>query len=242
MASPAVRVGTAGCNVPSFHSAGFPGAGSHLERYAQRMNCAEINTSFYRPHRPTTWQRWAASVPQDFRFSVKAPRTITHEAALQNVEPLLRDFLDQARLLGDRLGPLLFQLPPKLVFHAGDATEFLCSLREMYEGPAVIEPRHATWFNPEVNKLLAEFTIARCAADPPVVDAPTGPGGWNGLVYYRLHGSPRMYYDSYPDAFLRKLADRLSSLRNGPEAWCIFDNTASGAALGDALRLCEALT
>jgi uncharacterized protein YecE (DUF72 family) len=97
------------------------------------------------------------------------------------------------------------------------------------------EPRHAGWFTPAADALLAEWRVARVAADPARVPAAAEPGGWPGNAYYRLHGSPRTYYSAYDAAFLDALAPRLAAAPAG--AWCIFDNTALGAATADALGL-----
>src|SRR5262245_60578113 len=109
-----VYVGVAGWSIPKPHAAAFPKTGSHLERYARRFNAVEINSSFYRPHRPATYARWAASVPPDFQFAVKVPREITHRRRLVDVADLLDQFLDECSELGEKLGPLLVQLPPGL--------------------------------------------------------------------------------------------------------------------------------
>ena len=95
--------------------------GSHLERYGAILNAVEINSSFYRPHRTATYERWAASVPEDFRFAVKVPKAITHERRLKDVGDLLDRFLSEVSGLGPKLGPLLVQLPPSLSFQAGIA-------------------------------------------------------------------------------------------------------------------------
>ena len=105
--------------------------------------------------------------------------------------------------------------------------------------PPWCEPRHRSWFTPEVDAWLAERRIARAAADPVPAPHASEPGGWRGLTYIRLHGSPRMYYSAYEAPFITALARRLEAVR-GP-VWCVFDNTAEGAALGDALATMEEL-
>jgi uncharacterized protein YecE (DUF72 family) len=231
-----VRIGTAGWSIPKQHVE-LPQTGTHLERYSQSLPCAEINSSFYRSHRNSTWEKWAASVPDDFRFSVKAPKAITHEAKLACLPEHLKTFLAEAKGLTNKLGPILFQLPPKSIFNLKIAEVFFTMYRDLYSGCTVFEPRHPTWFVSEADHLLKQFQIARVAADPaPVPDAAT-PAGWNQLIYYRLHGSPRMYYSGYSKPFLRSIATDLANQRNASEIWCIFDNTASGAALGDAQTL-----
>lgn len=231
-----IAVGTAGWSVPGTQAAHFPGAGSHLERYARRFPIVEINTSFYRPHRVATYARWAAAVPEGFRFAVKVPRTITHDRRLADgAEPLAR-FLAEVAGLGSKLGPLLLQLPPSLAFDRVTAGAFLADLRRAVAGDIVCEPRHRSWFAAEVERRLNDLAIARVAADPAPVRGAGEPGGWRGLSYYRLHGSPRMYYSAYAPAFLDRCAERLrADAAQRRTAWCIFDNTAAFAATGDAL-------
>jgi uncharacterized protein YecE (DUF72 family) len=232
-----IRIGTAGWSVPRQYANNLPQTGTHLERYSRALPCAEINSSFYRPHRISTWAKWAQSVPEDFRFSVKAPKTITHEAKLACSPLQLKTFLTEVGTLAQKLGPILFQLPPKSPFNATIAHTFLTMLRDLHLGPIVFEPRHPTWFTPEATQLFQSFHIARAAADPPPVPQAATPAAWNGLVYYRLHGSPRMYYTQYSEPFLKTLASGITTQHHAAEVWCIFDNTASGAALGDAIAL-----
>ncbi len=236
-----LRIGTAGWSIPRACADAFPGPGSHLERYARVLPCAEINATFYRSPRPSTYGRWTISVPGDFHFSVKAPKAITHEAGLSCTSAQLEAFLNEACSLGPRLGPILFQLPPKLAFDPAVAERFFTSLRELYPGPAVVEPRHASWFEPRPDALLKQMRIARVAADPARTPTSAGPGGDPGLLYYRLHGSPRTYYSSYSAQFLEGLAEEFvrHSATRSPEIWCIFDNTASGAAAANALALLD---
>ncbi|MGA8761897.1 MAG: DUF72 domain-containing protein [Candidatus Sulfotelmatobacter sp.] len=215
----------------------FNSAGSHLERYSKVLNACEINSSFYRSHKHATWERWASSVPAGFRFSVKAPKTITHESKLNCTPEPLSAFLQQVRLLHDKAGPVLMQLPPSLKFEYAHARKFLSLLRESYLGDVVWEPRHDSWFSDEAGELLVEFQIARVAADPACVPAAACPAGLTSLVYFRLHGSPRRYYSAYSDEFLTALADRLGQLATRARIWCIFDNTASGHAMRNALEL-----
>ena len=230
-----VYVGCAGWSVPKEHAAHFPADGSHLERYAGTFPAVEINTSFYRPHQPKTYDRWAASVPAGFRFAVKVPRVLTHERRLADPGEALEAFLAEAWSLGEKLGPLLVQLPPSLPYRPVVGRAFFQALRERFDGLVVCEPRHKSWFAPPAEGLLTEFRVARVAADPAVVPAAAEPGGWDGLGYYRLHGSPRMYYSAYPAEALAALAIRLARDVDERPTWCIFDNTAEGAATADAL-------
>jgi len=233
------RIGTAGWSIPARFADAFPGHRSHLERYARRFDAAEINSSFHRPHRPATYARWAGSVPDGFRFAIKLPKEITHTKRLVDVEPALDRFAAETAGLGDRLGPVLVQLPPKLPFDPETADRFFRALRARSPGPIVCEPRHPSWFEPDADALLTALEVARVAADPAPVPRAAEPGGWPGLAYYRLHGAPRTYYSPYEAPALDALARRVRT--HAEPVWCIFDNTASGAASGNALELAEQL-
>ncbi|TWC22016.1 uncharacterized protein DUF72 [Pseudomonas sp. SJZ101] len=178
-------------------------------------------------------------VAPDFRFSVKVPKQITHERRLRDCDGLVGEFLGQCSQLGEKLGCLLIQLPPSLAFDAAVAESFFGALRDRYQGHAVLEPRHPSWLTEHVTALLHDEHIGRVAADPSPLPGCDQPGGWPGVRYYRLHGSPRIYYSRYEDIWLEQLAQQLKREPDTP-TWCIFDNTASGAAIPDALRL-EAL-
>ena len=233
-----VKLGCAGWSLPRAAWPEFPATGTHLQRYAARLNAVEINSSFYRPHQPATYAGWAASVPENFRFSVKLPKTITHQQRIADCGQLLDTFLAQVAGLGKKLGCLLLQLPPSLTFDEALAGNFLQALRERHGGPAALEPRHPGWFGAPADALLARWRVARVLADPVLCDAGRWPGGDPALVYLRLHGSPRMYYSAYEPAVLDALVVRLQlAAASDASVWCIFDNTASGAATGDALRI-----
>lgn len=239
MTSEIARVGTAGWAVPAKNRDQFVTADSALTRYASRFDVVEINSSFYRPHRAATYERWAQCVPESFRFSVKCPRAITHEAKLCRVDNELKTFFDQVAGLGPKLGVILVQLAPKLELSETTANQFFMSMRALYEGPIVIEPRHADWFEPMADQLLVDYRIARAAADPARAPAAAIPGGAHGLRYYRLHGSPRTYFSAYSDEYLDRLAGLIGAVKE--PTWCIFDNTGGGAATENALYLRELL-
>jgi uncharacterized protein YecE (DUF72 family) len=236
-----VLISCAGWNVPSMVGEHFsvdaPAGTSHLERYASVLPAVEINTSFYRPHLPSTYARWRDSVPPGFRFSVKVPRTLTHEARLQDTDGTLNRFLNEVRHLGEKLGCLLVQLPPSLVFDAFSAELFFDQLRMRTDAPVVCEPRHSSWFGGAAADMLARLEIAYVRADPPPVTRPIPPG-YEGLVYMRLHGRPVIYRSAYAEPFLQKLAADLAAYyRHGRKVWCVFDNTAEGHAMPNALSL-----
>jgi uncharacterized protein YecE (DUF72 family) len=232
-----LRIGTAGWAIRREHRDRFPGEGSHLARYSAQLNAVEINSSFYRPHRPATYTKWARETPDIFSFAVKMPRAITHTARLKDSSEALTGFFGECGALGEKLGCVLIQLPPSLAFEEAGAKNFFDTFREIYPGATALEPRHASWFAPEAEAMLVQFEIARVAADPvpaKIADAARAnePGGFRGFAYWRLHGSPRIYYSDYDSGALTALAQRLS-----PHDWCIFDNTALGHATSNALEL-----
>jgi uncharacterized protein YecE (DUF72 family) len=232
------RIGTAGWSIPLRDAAAFPAEGAGLERYAARFNCAEINSSFHRSHRATTWERWCALSPEDFRFSAKLPKTITHGQKLVAAEALLDAFAAETAPLGAKLAIVLVQLPPSLAFDAEIADAFFTALRQRTGAWIACEPRHASWFAEEADALLVSHEVARVAADPARVEQAAVPAGWRGLIYYRLHGSPVPYRSSYQTERLEGYARAIrADLDEGRDVWCIFDNTASSAATGNALEL-----
>lgn len=236
-----IYVGCAGWTIPSQFSPEFPAGGSHLERYAQVLPCCEINSSFHRPHRKSTWERWANAVPANFRFSVKAPRAVTHESALSCTDSDLTRFFEQALLLGAALGPILFQTPPTLRYEHNSARKFFTMMRSIYLGQVVMEPRHTSWFTKDAERLLIDLDIARAGADPALYPEGGYPGGSKLFSYYRLHGAPRKYYSAYSEKYLVMLATSLQNANHRGDVWCVFDNTASGAATGNALQLLRLL-
>ena len=235
-----INIGTAGWSIPRQIAERFPPDGSALERYATRFAVAEINSSFHRPHRASTWERWRDSVPADFRFSVKVPKQITHERKLVDCAEALGTFLAEASLLREKLAVLLVQLPPKLAFDEAIVRTFFAQLASRSPAQIACEPRHPSWFDAPAGQLLEQLRIARVAADPAVCPEAALPGGFGQLSYWRLHGSPLMYRSSYQDR-IASYADQLNrEAAAGREVWCIFDNTASSAGAGDALALMEA--
>ena len=235
-----IFIGCAGWSLRKEHQPLFPKGASHLERYAGRFRCVEINSSFYKPHRPATYRRWRESTPSEFRFAVKVPRTITHTARLRDAAPLLDQFLGEATALEEKLGPLLVQLPPSLRFEAASVEAFFAEFRARHAGPIVCEPRHKTWFTEEAEELLKSHRIGRVAADPPRAEMDAEPGGDLSVIYYRLHGSPEIYYSAYPDEKLDEAhRELLRWSASAEQVWCIFDNTAEGHATTNALALGE---
>jgi uncharacterized protein YecE (DUF72 family) len=225
-------IATAAWSIPKPVAGRFPADGSGLERYAAVFKGVEINSTFYRHHRATTFRGWADAVPDSFRFAVKLPRAISHERRLKDIGDVFRCFLQEISPLDGKLGPLLCQLPPKLAFDQGDAEPAFAAMRSIYAGPIGIEVRHRSWASDPAIGLLDRYRIDRVFADPALVwqigDFPEPPR------YVRLHGKPKLYYSPYSIAEIHTILEIL-----GPESWCVFDNTASGSAAVDALTMLD---
>ena len=197
-----VRVGIAGWSVPAAYRAADP-VGSHLQQYAAYFNCVEINSSFYKPHRLTTFARWADSVPPDFRFSAKLPKLITHEHRLVACEEAVTQFCAAVAGLRDKLAVVLVQLPPSLEFDARPVEVVFRLLRAASSATIVCEARHLSWFQPQVDRVFSALGVMRVLADPAIdpalqIDAALPSVTATGqFSYLRLHGRPRVYYSSY---------------------------------------------
>ena len=232
-----IYVGTAGWSIPRLSAHRCPPAGTHLERYARLFRCAEINSSFSGPRAPATYAKWGASTPGEFLFAVNVPRLVTHERELKRSRVPFEEFVAETASLEGHRGPLLVQLPPSLVFASRPVTKFFDMVRKCYDGPVVCEPRHPSWFTAGSLTVLTRYAVARVAADPPIVAQSRTPGGWDGLAYFRLHGSPTMYWSRYNASHISQLATLVGQISQSVDVWCVFDNTASGSAFENAWEL-----
>ncbi|MGV2130737.1 DUF72 domain-containing protein [Agrobacterium vitis] len=225
-------IATAAWSIPKMLAARFAQEGSGLTRYASVFDGVEINSTFYRRHKASTFARWAESVPDRFRFALKIPKEISHTRAMKDIAQPFDTFLEDIAPLGEKRGPMLCQLPPSLAFDAEVLHTALQTMRDADNGPIVIEARHKSWASNEALDLLRNYAIDRVLADPApvwpaeVFDTPS--------KYVRLHGKPKIYYSSYTDGEIRSFSELLA-----PDGWCVFDNTASGAAVENALTLLE---
>jgi uncharacterized protein YecE (DUF72 family) len=236
---PKSYIGTAAWTIPKDHRPSFTEGGSHLEMYGGKLNAVEINSSFYRDHKPATYERWAASVPEDFRFSVKLSKVFTHQQKLKVGEKNLGETLRGIMQLKSKLGCLLVQIPPSLQFDMEDANGFFEDLRSTYEGPVAFETRHASWNTTSALDLFQDFRLASVLADPnPTGERPKTFLRAAELVYLRLHGSPEIYKSDYEKERLLVYAEQIETfLTSHQQVWCIFDNTTFGHATGNALEL-----
>ena len=261
---PKVFIGTAAWNIPKAHRHYFGGqtpsdpikamansvlsgnhSGNHrgqmgsdptvLEKYSFFFNAVEINSSFYRDHQPKTYAKWAHMVPEDFRFSVKFPKRFTHTQKLVTTESEVREILSGMMELGEKLGALLIQFPPKLEMNLEVAQDTFSTIRKLYNGKIVLEPRHISWTTHEAYKLYQQFHISKVIADPEVCAANPKFCSAGDIHYFRLHGSPEIYKSSYSDEFLNQTVDEIKTSQ--VDTWCIFDNTTFGHATEDAINL-----
>jgi uncharacterized protein YecE (DUF72 family) len=231
-----IRIGIAGWSIPASHREYFTEVGSHLERYAATFNAVEINSSFYRHHQAKTYRRWSESAPPDFRFAVKLARVFTHDQALDGPYDEMREILAGVSELGEKLGSILVQLPPKLAFDGPVAHAFFREIRQATRAPVAFEPRHRSWAEPAAQSLLDRFDIARVRADPERCFAQKY--GSARFEYHRLHGTPIIYRSEYTPDFLKEVASDLVRAQDaGKETWCIFDNTTFGHSIANAAEL-----
>jgi uncharacterized protein YecE (DUF72 family) len=232
------RIGTAGWGNPPYERARRPEAVSHLAHYADSFDFVEINSSFYRSHQRATYERWREQTPADFGFSVKLIRSVTHDCGLLHCRSELRQFLEEVAGLGRKLRVVLVQLPASLEFDSRVSSRFFSALSERCSCGIACEPRHVSWFTDRADAILRRHKIARVAADPAKAADGGEPGGFKRLEYYRLHGSPRIYYSAYSADFLSQLASRLRALSSRTtQLYCVFDNTARYEAWSDARQL-----
>ena len=211
----------------------FPAAaGSGLERYASALTAVEVNVSFYRQVRRSTYESWAQQTPDGFAFSVKMSRAVTHFAKLSENAPL-DVFWESVAGLEDKLRAVLVQLPPSLSFDRERATAFFARMRATYDGMIAVEARHASWLDEDPRAMYRDLDLSEVATTvPPDPESA-------GARYYRLHGDPRRYRSPYSAEQIARLAAALRSHQG--ESFTIFDNTASSAGIDNALSLRDLL-
>lgn len=235
-----LKVGISGWSypefTPSFYPPGLPSA-EMLPFYARHFDTVEINSSFYRLPKPETFAEWGHRVPPGFTFSVKASRFLTHLKKLRDPGPALDLLFSSMCSLGDRMGPVLFQLPPNW----GVNLDRLYGLiRELPGGPRyAIEFRDPSWHVPEVHKLLEKHGVAFCVYDLEGFQSPIQLTA--DFVYVRLHGSEGKYFGSYHGPRMRFWKKQVAEwLKSGRDVYFYFDNTLRAEAVQDALELKQA--
>ena len=229
-----VFVGTSGYNYPewrgSFYPDKFP-ASKMLAYYAARFDTVEVNYTFYRVHTPSLLEGWANGTPDRFKFTLKAPRRITHDARLQRCEELTQNFCRTARTLGDKLGALLFQLPP--TFKRNDAA--LAAFLELVpEGTrAAFEFRHTSWHDDAVFNLLRARDVALCIADSEKMSTPVVSTA--SYTYFRLRD------EGYQPADIDRWAETVRGASQNRDAYVYFKHEEEGKGPEFAALLIAAL-
>lgn len=229
-------IGTSGWQYRDWRDPVYGGAPQRLwlERYAERFDTVEVNSSFYRLPTKEVFRQWAARTPASFTFAVKVSRYLSHVRRLRDPAEPVQRFLERAAALGEKLGVALLQLPPDLPKELGRLEELLglwpCAV------PLAIEFRHASWFDDDVHQLLQGHDVACCVADRD--EQPTGPlwrtADW---CYLRLHAGTGTPPPSYTDDTLRAWDQRLRSTWGPtPGGFVFFNNDPGACAVHDADR------
>ena len=232
-----VRIGTSGWHYKHWVGRFYPEElrkEDWLEFYARHFDTVEINNTFYHLPRAQTMVNWRQKVPAGFLFAVKASRYITHIKKLHNTAEEVGRFFALVELLEDRLGPILYQLPPNLHKNLDRLDEFIGSLPR--RDNAVFEFRHNSWYDQETFDLMNRRGVALCVHD---MDDKAPPRLVTGqIAYVRFHGTSGPYAGNYPDDILRDWADWLHSQAPGIRAiYAYFNNDVSGHALNNARTL-----
>lgn len=232
-----IHIGTSGWHYPHWRGRFYPPELPERDQllfYARKFHTVELNNTFYRLPREQTFRNWQARTPPGFLFAVKGSRFITHIKRLQEVAEPLERLLSRAALLDDKLGPILFQLPPRWRFDAERLQDFLALLPSRFR--YAFEFRDPSWINPRSLQLLQAYRAAFCIYDYAGYFAP-----WEvtaDFVYLRLHGPAGAYRGSYPTETLAAWA---RIFRNwaaaGLEIFCYFDNDEFAYAAANAWEL-----
>ena len=234
--SRATRIGTSGWQYRHWKGTFYPEnlrARDWLAHYARVFDCVEVNSSFYRLPARETITAWCDEVPKGFVFGVKAPRKITHFKKLKNCEAELDELFDRLGAFGRRLGPVLFQLPPRWRCNLNRLEDFVDRLPEGHR--LAMEFRDPSWHDDDVYALLATRSIAFCIFDIGGFTAPLVDEG--DLVYVRLHGPGSAYTGNYRAPRLRVWADRARAWnRRGKDVFMFFDNDERGYAVKNGTR------
>ena len=233
------RIGTSGWNYKHWKGLFYPEKVSQkkwLEFYARHFDTVEINATFYRLPKPSTFELWRCRTPEGFLWAVKASKFITHTKRLKECEEPLKRFYDSVVMLKEKLGPLLFQLPPSLAFDPSLFREFCSLLNPMFQH--VLEVRHKSWISDEAFQIMGDFNIAFCISDTagryPYHETVTA-----DFIYIRLHGSKKLYASLYTDDEIRQWAGKIKKW--DMFTFVYFDNDFEGYAIQNAKQLKDLL-
>lgn len=202
--------------------------------YAEKFNTLELNVTFYRFPVLKSLENWHNISPDNFRFAVKAPRLITHYKKFSDCARLIDDFYNLiTKGLKHKLGPVLFQLPPKYVYTDARLELIVTSMYKQFNN--VLEFRDSSWWSPTIFNKLKKEKIIFCGIDYPGL--PNDPVITNEIVYYRFHGKPRLYYSAYKKKELNNIADIVLKNKLPEKVYVFFNNTATASAIKNAITL-----
>lgn len=234
-----IHIGTSGWNYDHWREAFYPQGcpkSKWLQFYAEHYRTVELNASFYRLPKPQTFETWRKKTPANFLWAVKANRYITHIKRIKDVREPLERFFSAADLLREKLGPILFQLPPSLSFDETVLSGFCKTLFGNHR--YVLEVRHPSWADHRALGILKDHNIALCISDTagryPYIEEDTA-----GFIYIRLHGSKTLYTSEYTEEELRAYAGKIKGWSK--DTYVYFDNDYNGYAVKNARRLKEIL-
>jgi uncharacterized protein YecE (DUF72 family) len=234
-----MRIGTSGWNYPHWNEIFYPVArpkSRWLEFYAECFDTVELNATFYGLPKPKTFENWKQRTPDHFLWAIKANKYITHTKRLKEPKEPLERLYAAACALGEKLGPILFQLPPSLPFNQEEFESFCQSVDSSQRH--VLEVRHRSWIDDELFCLLERYNMAFCIADSagryPLHETVTA-----DFIYIRLHGSKKLYASDYSEEELQTWAQKIKDW--GKDTYIYFDNDFEGYAVKNARRLKEIL-
>ncbi len=234
-----IRIGTSGWHYTHWKGSFYPqklNPKDFLKYYAEHLNTVEINNSFYNLPEVKTLQMWRDMVPQNFLFTVKASRYITHMKKLKDPRDSVEKFLKRVEVLGNKLGPLLFQLPPKWHLNLGRFESFLNFLPDRFR--YTFEFRDPSWFHEDLYEIMKQHRVAFCIYHLAGLISPEAVTA--DFIYVRLHGPGDAYQGRYETEALSRWADAFATWKNqGKEIYCYLDNDEAGYAAQDAMRLRE---
>jgi uncharacterized protein YecE (DUF72 family) len=201
-----------------------------FDYYSTRFDSLELNVTFYRFPRVSFLQNWYMKSPAHFLFAVKVPRLITHYKKFSEVKELLADFYGTTREgLNEKLGPVLFQLPPNMPFTEEKMQQIIENMDASFQN--VVECRHASWWNKKVFSAFEKHKISFCSISYPGL--PDEVTATTDTIYYRFHGTPKLYYSSYPQKTLKKTIDSILKT-TVKTVYVYFNNTAGPGAIENA--------
>ena len=204
--------------------------------YCQHFNTLELNTTFYRFPQLSYLQNWHQTSPDNFRFSVKAPRAITHYKKFINITELISTFYETISTgLQEKLGPVLFQLPPGYNYDEQRLERIINSLDAAYNN--ILEFRHVSWWREDVFKILADHHITFCGMSHPAL--PDDVIQNTPVVYYRFHGVPDLYRSPYSTEFLQNAVNTVKSNDKVKQGWFYFNNDYKAVAIGNAKEMID---